>query len=241
MSDDLSKKYDAKFYANQKAGSLKSAETVLGHVLPIIGTPRSVIDIGCGAGGWLRTLSEIVDDLDIFGVDHPGAPTSEMFIDPANFEGRDLSATMTFDRKFDLAISLEVAEHIDPQQADIFVDNLMRHADTILFSAAIPRQGGTGHVNEQWPQYWIEKMSKRGFGLCDVVRPLIWNEDDVASWYKQNLLLFASDRAAMSVAGLEDWGGRAMVHPGAWIKKTEPIGSQIRRVLKGERPSEAWR
>ena len=239
MSADLKRKYDAAFYANQKEGSRASAEIVLAAVLPLIGGARSAIDIGCGAGGWLKTFAEMTPGADIYGVDHPAAPKSEMFIDPAQFEGRDLSAPFDLGRKFDLAMSLEVAEHISPEKADVFLDNLARHADVVLFSAAIPRQGGTGHVNEQWPDYWAAKMAARGFALHDVVRPLIWNSDAAAFWYKQNALLFVRGEKRLAVDGLEDWKGRAVVHPGGWMKKTEPLQSQLARVLSGRKPANA--
>lgn len=239
MSADLERKYDAAFYANQKEGSRASAEIVLAALLPLIGGARSAVDIGCGAGGWLKTFAGMIPGADIFGVDHPAAPKSEMFIDPAQFEGRDLSVPFDLGRRFDLAISLEVAEHIAPERADVFLDNLARHADVILFSAAIPRQGGTGHVNEQWPDYWAAKMAARGFALHDVVRPLIWNSEDAAFWYKQNALLFVREGRDLDFSGLDDWGGRAMVHPGGWMKKTEPLKSQFARVLAGRKPANA--
>lgn len=237
MSGDLKRKYDAAFYANQKAGSRNSAEIVLALLSPMLGGAGSALDVGCGAGGWLKAFSDLQPGADICGVDHPDAPRSEMFIDPARFIGRDLSAPFDLGRKFDLAISLEVAEHIAEQNAPAFIDNLTRHADVIVFSAAIPRQGGTGHVNEQWPQYWAGLMATRGYRLHDVIRPLIWNDDRIAFWYRQNMLVFVSDaRSDRAFDGLEDWGGRAMVHPGCWFKKTEPVASQIARVLTGRKP-----
>lgn len=241
MPEQLKKNYDAAFYANQKAGSLKSAEIVLGALKAVLGKVESAVDIGCGAGGWLKTLETVFPGAEIFGVDHPDAPASEMFIAPDSFSGRDLSAPIDLARQFDLVISLEVAEHIDPAKADIFVDTLTRHGDRILFSAATPRQGGTGHVNEQWPSYWAEKFADRGFKRVDIIRPLIWDEDDVASWYKQNMILYVRDGAPLNAEGLEDWGGRAVIHPGLWIRKTEPLSEQVARLLQGRKPNHHWR
>ena len=241
MSTDLKSSYDAAFYANQKAGSLTSAAIVLERLKPALGAVRSALDVGCGAGGWLKAAGDAFPGLDVFGVDHPDVPKSEMFIPTENFRGADLSAPIDLERRFDLVISLEVAEHIAPDRAEAFIDTLARHGDRILFSAAIPRQGGTGHVNEQWPDYWAKLFDARGFEAFDIVRPMIWYEDAVASWYKQNVILYARGDARPARDGHEDWGARAMVHPGSWIRGTEPLASKISRALRGEKPSHQWR
>lgn len=232
----LKAKYDEAFYENQKNKSRESALCVLRAVAPALGEVRSIIDIGCGAGGWLAATTEIFPDVDVMGVDHPDVPRETLFIDAARFEGRDLSAPIDLARKFDLAISLEVAEHIAPENADLFIENLTRHADIILFSAALPRQGGTGHVNEQWPDYWTEKFAARGFDRHDIVRPLIWDAPEAAFWYKQNAMIYARNGVART-DGFVDWGGRALVHPDCWMKKTEPLPSKLARLMRGEKPA----
>ena len=241
MSDQLKKNYDAAFYANQKSGSRKSAEIVLAALQPVLGAVGSALDVGCGAGGWLWAVREAFPNADVFGVDHPDVPRSQMLIDAQDFSGCDLSQPINLARRFDLVISLEVAEHIDPARADVFVENLTRHGERVLFSAATPRQGGTGHVNEQWPDYWAEKFKARGLQRFDIVRPLIWDEDEVASWYKQNMMLFASPDARLSCDSLEDWRGRAVIHPGLWMRKTEPLKAQIARAIKRRKPAHEWR
>ena len=241
MTAELNTKYDAAFYANQKSGSRTSARLVIEKLSPILGSVSSALDIGCGAGGWLQAVREVYPKADVFGVDHPGVPQTEMFIEETAFAGRDLSESIDLKRTFDLVITLEVAEHIAPEKSDVFLDTLARHGDAILFSAAIPRQGGTGHVNEQWPDYWIERLKTRGFEALDIVRPLIWDEDAIASWYKQNMMLFARSPEALSLEGVEDWNGRAMVHPGSWFRATEPLRSRIERVITGRKPDHAWR
>ena len=233
----LKNQYNAAFYQNQKLGSIKSANKVLSALQPVIGDVSSVIDIGCGAGGWLRTAGEIYPQARLLGVDHPDVPKGEMFIEPSQFRGHDLSQPLNVDERFDLAISLEVAEHISPDHSEVFVDNLARHADKIIFSAALPRQGGTGHVNEQWPDYWTAKWKSLGFELLDIIRPVIWDDPDVAFWYKQNAMLFVREGVKISRGDLACWGGRAMVHPDCWMKKTEPFGDKVLRVVRGEKPA----
>ena len=83
----------------------------------------------------------------------------------------DLTHPLQLDRQFDLVLSLEVAEHIPAGRAATFIDSLVRHGDAILFSAAIPRQGGEQHINCQWPSWWAELFTQRGYQTFDLVRP----------------------------------------------------------------------
>ena len=94
-------------------------------------------------------------------------------------------------RQFELAVSLEVAEHLPAESAEGFVASLVRRVPVVMFSAAIPGQGGVDHVNEQWPDYWARLFAKHEFVPVDYVRPRIWNSDDVAHWYAQNTLVYA--------------------------------------------------
>ena len=89
-----------------------------------------------------------------------------------------------------MAISLEVAEHVDKKFSEVFVDNLVRHSDVVLFSAAIPYQGGFRHVNEQWQSYWASLFEARGFTSYDLFRSQIWNDHNIHFWYKQNTILY---------------------------------------------------
>ena len=103
--------------------------------------------------------------------------------------------TLPVEERFDLAISLEVAEHLPQTHAAAFVGELTRLAPAVLFSAAIPGQGGLNHVNEQWPDYWAALFEAQGFQPIDTLRWRIWGDDQITWWYKQNLLLFAADDA----------------------------------------------
>src|SRR5690606_34222821 len=102
----------------------------------------------------------------------------------------DLTKKLELNKKYDMAISLEVAEHLPESAADTFVESLTSHASIILFSAAIPQQGGQYHVNEQWPNYWNEKFKKRGFQAFDILRSEFWNNEHVPWWYRQNMVFF---------------------------------------------------
>ena len=160
-------------------------------ILPIVFkfvNPSSVIDIGCGLGTWLAVCEEL-GVKDYLGIDGDYVNTKMLTFPMSNFRTTDLRNKFDFNRKFDLVICLEVAEHIQESSTDNLIKSLVKHGDTILFSAAIPGQGGQNHVNEQWPKYWQEKFKPHGFYFHDVIRPKIWDNAKVEWWYRQNIFL----------------------------------------------------
>lgn len=182
--------YTTEFFDEQRAASVTSARHVVPIVVDLIG-PRSVVDVGCGIGGWLSVFAEH-DILDSIGIDGDYVDRSELLIPAARFLGRDLAEPVELDRRFDLALSLEVAEHLPEASAGLFVRSLTQLAPTVLFSAAVPGQGGIHHVNEQWPSYWASRFAEHDFVAIDALRPRVWNNKAVAWWYAQNMLLFVS-------------------------------------------------
>lgn len=187
MSKDDALLYDAEFYNRQMGNSERAAIRIAPLVQDIV-KAKSVIDIGCGVGAWLKAFREIGCE-NILGVDGDYVDRNLLKIPSDQFKVADLSQPFHYG-PFDLAISLEVAEHIPASAADIFVESLTKCADAILFSAAIPFQGGVNHINEQWPSYWIAKFRKHNFEILDCIRPQIWNDRSLPSAYRQNCLLF---------------------------------------------------
>ena len=124
---------------------------------------KSVVDVGCGDGSWLFVLQEDYGKDDILGIDGPWIHEDQLNIPKECFLRAPLDESLPIDRKFDMAISLEVAEHLPEARAEGFVEDLTRLAPLVLFSAAVPGQGGTNHVNEQWQDYWIALFGARGF------------------------------------------------------------------------------
>jgi SAM-dependent methyltransferase len=223
------RQYDAAFYLEQKDGSYGSARVIVPLVqelLPI----RSVCDVGCGVGTWLRAFRECGVD-DVIGIDGDYVDRALLQIPTAAFTARDLRTAVTLDRRFDLAISLEVAEHLPESRAASFVDDLVRLAPVVVFSAAIPRQGGTGHVNEQWQTYWAALFARHGFVACDPIRPLVWDDERVDVWYRQNTLVYcareilaSSPRLAASRSALP----LALVHPESFREKRPGVKGAVR-------------
>lgn len=167
--------------------NVTSAEEIVPLIIDWI-NPSRVVDVGCGIGTWLSVFKRFgVPNL--LGIDGSHVDKALLHINNEEFLEHDLREPIDLGEKFDLVISLEVAEHIPESFSDTFIDTLTNLGSCILFSAAIPYQGGDGHLNEQWPSYWQEKFDKRGFILHDCIRSFIWNNKRVKPWYRQNMFL----------------------------------------------------
>lgn len=210
--------YPPSFYESLAASSLSSAREVVPLLLEMLPV-RSVVDVGSGTGAWLSVFREHGLD-DVFGVDTDDVPEKRLQIPSHRFRRADLRNPLFLDRTFELAISLEVAEHLPAAAADLFVESLVRLSSLVVFSAAVPLQGGYRHLNEQWPDYWVEKFERHGYALRDVIRPKIWTNPRVAWWYSQNMLLFVRRDALSLYPRLEGTGRECpsrmlnVVHPG---------------------------
>ena len=208
---ELTKVYDREFYGDQQI-AYNSAKYILGLVSQWH-KPRSVIDIGCGLGTWLKVWQELDSSIKIVGLDGNDVESDERYIPLDSYGKVDLTQdytqsllvasrliakqtgggggeTQRTDKPFELAQSFEVAEHLYAQYAPNFIKLLTSLSDIILFSAAIPYQGGVHHVNEQPPAYWAELFSQNDYVCIDCIRSQIWNNESISFWYSQNILLF---------------------------------------------------
>ncbi len=179
------------FFTSVSDGSRGSAESVVPVIIELI-KPKSIVDLGCGVGAWLAVFRECGID-DVLGIDGEYVDRSMLQIDDQHFLAFDLRRPLQLNRKFDLALCLEVAEHLPPDCARTLVNSLVRIAPAVLFSAAIPHQGGTNHLNEQWPSYWAGLFKEKGYVGIDCVRTKIWASPAVDWWYAQNMLLFVAE------------------------------------------------
>ena len=168
--------------------SLMSAREIVPFIMKSIAIDR-VVDVGCGLGAWLSVFQEYGVG-QVLGIDGDYVDLDRLKISPADFQPHDLTQPLNLDRSFDLAMSVEVAEHLDGEYAENFVDTLVALAPVVLFSAAIPDQPGEHHVNCQWPAYWAELFYQRGYVVFDHLRLKFWQNDKVSWWYAQNILLF---------------------------------------------------
>jgi len=202
-------RYNKNFFDEIEEDSLQAANTIVPHIIDLA-RPSSVIDVGCGRGAWLSVFRRLGVPA-ILGVDGNYIDKTKLLIPRQCFLAMDLSQPFDLSGRHDLALCLEVAEHLPPRMAYPLVKALTRVAPIILFSAAIPGQGGTGHLNEQWPCYWRRLFAKEGFEALDPLRKHIWQNDSVAWWYRQNILVYAnaealeaSDQLRRSVVGEDE-------------------------------------
>ena len=112
----------------------------------------------------------------------------------------DLSRPVNAGRRFDLAVCVEVAEHLPHDSANVLIQSLCDLSDVVLFSAAVPLQGGTNHVNEQWPTYWAQRFAIHDYACFDYFRPMLWSDEDIEYFYRQNVLLFIREGATSNYA-----------------------------------------
>jgi SAM-dependent methyltransferase len=224
--------YSCDFFDAIRAGSRSSAKVVAPLVLQLA-QPRAVVDVGCGDGTWLAEFREL-GVTDTTGLDGEYVDRRSLKIPQDQFISKDLSSPFELARAFDLALSLEVAEHLPERSAQGFVDSLTRLAPIILFSAAIPFQGGTRHLNEQWPEYWAKLFGRRGYVPVDCIRQKIWGNDQVEWWYRQNCLIYARNtlietnatlRSAYEPTNLQSLG---RVHPRQYLQAAQPRQPGIR-------------
>lgn len=179
--------YTAQFFELQQKAVENSPQAVIPILLEYIPRPASVVDVGCGTGEWLAEFKK--SGADVLGLDGDYVSTSNLRIAPEEFVATDLTQPIVCPRQFDLALCLEVAEHLPKRFAARLVASLCQLAPNVLFSAALPGQGGTHHVNEQWPQYWQALFRGCGYEMQDVIRGRIWENGAVAPWYRQNIFL----------------------------------------------------
>jgi SAM-dependent methyltransferase len=181
-------RYKKDFYQGHGEGSKQSAQEIVPLVMDLI-KPKSVLDVGCGTGTWLSVFKD-KNVNDIWGVDGEWIDTDMLQIPKERFFTINLEKPFNLDKQFDLVVSMEVAEHLPKESAESYVKSLTNHGPVILFSAAIPFQGGTRHLNEQWPDYWVKHFSNMDYIVLDPLRKKIWSNKNVDFWYAQNVLLF---------------------------------------------------
>lgn len=206
---DIQDLYNKNFYDINRYESYKSAKIIL-NIFKDFFMPQSVFDFGCGVGTWLRAWQDL-GVKDIYGIDANTMDNSELLIPRekigiVNFEEESFEIG-----KFDLAMSLECLEHISENKAIQAVDILSFCSDIILFSAAIPMQIGTNHINCRPLQYWVDIFKFKGFSCYDFIRPIcIKYSLKVAPWYIQNILVFARGEKAVL---LESRGEKPLSSP----------------------------
>ncbi len=167
--------YNEWFFEEEGRVAAQSAAVVVPWLVSEVG-PTSAVDVGCGTGEWVAALRGL--GVDAFGVD--GFAPLVPWLERADLtEGYDCSG-------YDLAISLEVAEHLPSESAEPLVEGLCA-ARVVLFSAATVGQQGIGHINCQPHDYWHGLFEAHG-KLPEHVGSLF--TEPVADFYRRNCFLY---------------------------------------------------
>jgi SAM-dependent methyltransferase len=210
--------YTTEYFRWMQQGSRRSAREVVPLVLELL-RPRSIVDVGCGTGSWLAVFREHGIE-DVLGIDGDYVDRRILEIPGEQVIAFDLKNALRLERRFDLAVSLEVAQNLPHECAETFVASLVDLAPAVLFSASIPHQGGLVHINQRWPAYWAAHFQARGYVAFDCLRPKVWQNDAVEWWYAQNMFLFIERRHVKNHpllhAGLD--GTLPLVHPKNYVR-----------------------
>jgi SAM-dependent methyltransferase len=206
---------------DESRGSAREILAVLDQMLH----PQSVVDVGCGIGSWLSVWADLGVDR-LLGIDGEYVQPADLLISPAQFLSMNLEEPDTsLQARFDLVESLEVAEHLTEDKAAVFVEFLCSLGPVVLFSAAIPHQGGVHHVNEQWPEYWAELFARQGYRVIDGIRPRVWNNPKVVYYYAQNSFLYVQESRMDLIEKINfqplESEPLARVHPRKWQENYE--------------------
>ncbi|MFW8633657.1 class I SAM-dependent methyltransferase [Cribrihabitans pelagius] len=199
----MSHVYSNEFYDYIDRGARSSAEALISVLQPHL-QARSVLDLGSGRGVWLSEWRR-AGVLEVAGVDGDYVDRTRLAIPAECFHAADLTQPFALGRRFDLVQSLEVGEHLPKAAAAQLVESLAAHSDRVLFSAAVPGQGGEFHINEQPLSFWQELFAARGYTAFDCIRPRLREHAEVEPWYRFNSVLYvnAAGRAGLSESVLE--------------------------------------
>ena len=221
----------------EEATNVRSAERIL-DILFRCYRPRSLLDVGCGLGSWLKVaLARGVKD--VRGIEDRWLDPARLAVDPSLVERGELEQGFDCGRRFELAVSLEVAERLPESAAKGFVAALTRHAPAVLFSAAIPHQGGHHHANERFLSYWAALFARFGFRPLDLIRGEIWDDPTVLPGLRQSIVLFAYDDLIAANEGLRRESAAlaarrplSLVHPEVYLDRLELARRQLEELAR---------
>ena len=185
--------YEEEYYNDQDSWTRPAARAVM-EVLFEHYKPESVVDLGCGSAICLDMLKNEFNVSQILGVDGDWIKEEQLLISKENFHRHNFEKPLKLDKRFDLAVSMEVAEHLHEPFAKGFIESLTGLSDVVVFSAAVPGQDGFNHYNEQWQSYWADIFAKFDYGAIDLFRDKLWQQENIRTDYKQNSMLYVHNK-----------------------------------------------
>lgn len=189
---DLKTMYKGRYFARRDSLAWRAepvCDAIINHL-----HPKSIVEAGCAVGDLIKEFDK--RGVICYGIEGHENVVPYLMVDREKVYIRDLRLPLNLRLQSDLVLCLEVAEHIDEECADQFVDNLIGLSKKVLMSAAPPGQGGHGHINCQPPDYWIYKFAIQGYFLMPRVVNTIkealapWKDKKGIKAYYDNLLYF---------------------------------------------------
>lgn len=196
--------YKDTFYSMRFDRTIYTAKKILSHIFNIIPEHHYIIDLGCGVGAWLLAAKELGAE-EISGYDGDWVEKSYLAIPEESFSAVNLAEFTPPEKRYSLAINLEVAEHLSPEAGPGFIKKLTDLSDFVLFSAAIPHQVGKHHINEQWQSYWLTLFEDNDYSCLDCIRPIFWSDSEIPVWYRQNAFLYVKKRRLGDLQDMRDY------------------------------------
>lgn len=219
--------YSHKYFDKHKMAARKSARHVVPFVMSVI-RPISIADIGCGSGQWTKEfISNGVKRA--YAFDAFASPCWGVADNSVDFQKIDLEDCVADFPDVELVCWLEVAEHLSKSSCNRILSYIVERTDAILFSCAVPGQGGTGHISERRLSDWVSDFKEFGFCCQDILRPRFWNDENISWWYRQNAVIFAKENSVASNAirsfRLPTFRGMDLIHPDLF---------EVRRINNGD-------
>ena len=185
--------YDNAFFGDAYDSSFRSAVAMLGSLNQALEF-KTVVDIGAGVGAWSRAAIEL--NKEVLSIDGNWVQEIPGKFELLKYSFQNLNEPINTDSIYDLAICLEVAEHLSPVRSEGLISDLCGLAPVVMFGAALPRQGGAGHINCRPHSFWINLFAENNYKAIDFFRPQFWYDGQVGPWYSQNTYLFVKNERA---------------------------------------------
>ncbi len=174
--------------------AVQNAGPVMRSIRQVFPSATRYLDVGAGSGAFAAEAQRM--SLKIIACEHIAAGRKMAQKQGVAILPFDLnqSPPVVLEGTFDLAYCFEVAEHLPELMGKSLVHFLSQTAPCVVFTAAHPGQGGTGHINEQPKSYWIDCFAECGMVFnADLTESLLEQfraERVRAAWFLENIAVF---------------------------------------------------
>lgn len=170
-------------------GVAKSTEIV--KILLDVFSPKSVFDVGCGSGFYLKEFAT----RGVVAVGCEGSAEGVRRCPPEVIVFQwDLKKPLLLNSSFDLVCCIEVAEHLPKKTAPVLVESVTKLAGRyVVFSASPPDATGDDHINCLPVEYWNVLFKNYGFSLQHAITGqlrLQFEKIDAPNWLQYYTVVY---------------------------------------------------